>query len=133
MTTLPNVDPAPDDAEETELMYCVPSVGPRRRTFGSLWRNVHGRSAAALRAFYGATPIAQPANANQAAVSSTVGAVVATTGATQTTPFGFTTATQANDLVSRVNQLRADVLELTRLVNQIRADLVALGLQKGSA
>jgi hypothetical protein len=49
--------------------------------------------------FYNATPIAQRAGAAQAAV--------ATTGATQTTPWGYTTAAQANAIVTLVNELRA--------------------------
>ncbi len=61
--------------------------------------------------FYGATPVVQPLGAGQAAVS--------TTAATTTTPWGFTTSTQANAIVS--------------LVNQMRSDLVTLGLIKGSS
>lgn len=133
MTTLPNLDPAPDDAADSELVYCVPSVGPRRRTFGSLWRNVLGRSAAVQRAFFGATPVSQPASANQSAVTATVGVAVSTTGATNTTPYGFTTAAQADAIVARVNELRTIAEANKALLNQIRADLVALGLLKGSA
>lgn len=69
-----------------------------------------GASATSLEGFYGATPIVQPTSASEAAV--------ATTGATTTTPYGFSTSTQANAIVT--------------LVNQLRADLVALGLIKGS-
>ncbi|MCT4492642.1 hypothetical protein [Bosea minatitlanensis] len=91
------------------MIYVRPTTGPvnAKRTFGSLWRNVLGRTAAAKRAFFGATPIAQPANADQAAVTTSVGAAVATTGATNTTPYGFTTAAQANDLVARTNENKA--------------------------
>lgn len=53
----------------------------------------------------------QPASANQAAVG--------TTAATTTSPWGFSTSTQADAIVT--------------LVNQIRSDLVAAGLIKGSA
>lgn len=61
--------------------------------------------------FHGAAPTARRAGAAQAAVG--------TTGATNTTPYGFTTAAQANDLVA--------------LVNEMRAVLVEKGLMKGSA
>lgn len=61
--------------------------------------------------FHGATPTEQRANASQAAVS--------TTAATTTTPWGFATSTQANAIVT--------------LVNEIRASLVEKGLIKGSA
>jgi hypothetical protein len=60
--------------------------------------------------FYNATPIVQPAGAAQAAV--------ATTGATDVTPFGYTEA-QANAIVA--------------LVNEMRSVLVNLGLMKGAA
>jgi hypothetical protein len=59
--------------------------------------------------FSGATGV--PAGANQAAVG--------TTAATTTSPWGFGSSTQANALIT--------------LVNQLRADLVELGLIKGSA
>lgn len=61
-------------------------------------------------AFYGATPIVQPAGAAQAAV--------VTTGATDVAPFGYTEA-QANAIVA--------------LVNEMRSTLVNLGLMKGAA
>jgi hypothetical protein len=60
--------------------------------------------------FYDATPIVRPAGAAQAAV--------ATTGATDVTPFGYTEA-QANAIVA--------------LVNEMRSVLVNLGLMKGAA
>ena len=60
--------------------------------------------------FYNATPIVQPAGAAQAAV--------VTTGATDSTPFGYTEA-QANTIVA--------------LVNEMRSTLVNLGLMKGAA
>lgn len=60
---------------------------------------------------YGVAGVPQRAGAAQVAV--------ATTGATNTTPYGFTTAAQANALVT--------------LVNELRAALVALGAIKGAA
>jgi hypothetical protein len=72
---------------------------------------VLGQSAADLVGFFGATAVSQPADANQAAPSSTA--------ATNGTPFGFTTSTQANALIA--------------CVRQIQSDLVKLGLIKGSA
>jgi UDP-N-acetyl-D-mannosaminuronic acid transferase (WecB/TagA/CpsF family) len=62
-------------------------------------------------AFHGSTPVVQRASASQAAV--------ATTGATNVTPYGFTTAAQANAIVT--------------LLNEIRAALVEKGILKGSA
>ncbi len=54
------------------------------------------------------------ANGNAAVGKATAAAAVATTGATQTSPFGFTTAAQANNIIT--------------LLNQIRGALVAAGL-----
>jgi hypothetical protein len=61
--------------------------------------------------FYNATPIAQRSGAAQAAV--------VTTGSTQTVPFGYATAAQADGIVT--------------LVNELRAWAVAQGFIKGSA
>lgn len=82
--------------------------------------------------FFNATPIIQPASANQAAVTTTVGSAVAATGSTQTTPYGYAQA-QADAIVSNVNALRVDLLAMNTLLTQVRADLVALGFEKGSA
>ncbi len=70
-----------------------------------------GNSATSKISFYGVTPIVQRSGSAQAAV--------ATTGSTKTTPAGFTTVTQANAIVT--------------LVNELRAAAVAVGLIKGSA
>jgi UDP-N-acetyl-D-mannosaminuronic acid transferase (WecB/TagA/CpsF family) len=61
--------------------------------------------------FYGVAPIAQRSGAAQAAVT--------TTASTTTTPAGYATTTQADAIVT--------------LVNELRAALVALGAIKGSA
>lgn len=54
-------------------------------------------------AFHGSTPVIQRVGAAQAAV--------ATTGATNVTPYGFTTAAQADAIVTLVNELRAALVE----------------------
>lgn len=69
-----------------------------------------GQSATDLVGFYGTTPVAQRTSGNQAAVATTI--------ATTTTPAGFSTLTQANAIVT--------------LVNELRAAMVASGLIKGS-
>lgn len=69
-----------------------------------------GPSATSPVGFYGVTPVVQPTTSFEAAAISTT--------ATSTTPWGFATSTQANAVVT--------------LVNQLRADLVTLGLIKGS-
>jgi hypothetical protein len=72
---------------------------------------VLGQSVTDKISLYNVTPIVQRSGAAQAAV--------ATTGATNTTPYGFTTAAQADAIVT--------------LVNELRAALVALGAIKGGA
>lgn len=72
--------------------------------------NTFGQSSSDLISFYNAPPIAQRTNASQAAVG--------TTASTTTTPAGYSTTTQANAIVT--------------LVNELRAALVANGLIKGS-
>ena len=75
---------------------------------GTLW----GASSTDLIGAYGsATPVARRAGSAQAAVT--------TTGSTSTTPYGFSTAAQADAIVT--------------LVNELRAALVALNLIKGAA
>lgn len=135
MTTLPNLPDAPAAADDTELLYVRPTTGPAsaKRTFLSFWRNILGRNAAAQRAFFGAPAVTQPSSGAQAAVSAVVGNPVVTTGATNTTPYGFTTAAQADTLVARVNELKTLTEQNKVLVNELRASLVALGLIKGSA
>lgn len=61
--------------------------------------------------FYGVTPIVQRSGAAQAAVS--------TTASTATTPYGYATTTQADAIVT--------------LVNELRAALVANGLISGAS
>lgn len=58
-----------------------------------------GQSATDKIGFYGTTPIAQRAAGSGAAVS--------TTASTTTSPAGYTTTTQANAIVTLVNELRA--------------------------
>jgi hypothetical protein len=62
--------------------------------------------------FYGVAAITQPTTSNEAAAISTAAVTISAT------QWAFATSTQANGIVT--------------LVNQLRADLVALGLIKGS-
>lgn len=71
---------------------------------------VIGKAAATKIAFHGVTPVARRSGAAQAAV--------ATTAATNSSPYGYSQA-QADAIIA--------------LLNEIRATLVAKGLMKGSA
>jgi len=73
-------------------------------------------------AFWGAAVTNQPASGNQAAVATST----VTTASTTTTPWGFATSTQADNLAAQVVALRT-------LTNQLRSDLVLIGLLKGAA
>lgn len=70
-----------------------------------------GQSTTDTISFYGVTPVAQRSGAAQAAVT--------TTASTSTSPVGYSTTTQADGIVT--------------LVNEIRAALVAVGIIKGAA
>jgi hypothetical protein len=52
--------------------------------------------------FYGVTPVAQAATI----------AAVTTTAATQTSPFGFSTSTQADAVVSNLNSIRTALINV---------------------
>lgn len=100
-----------------------------RRTAGGY---TLGRLTTTKVALHGAAPVAQRAGAAQAAVSATVGAALATTAATNSTPYGFSQA-QADGLIARVNALIVDNAAQTALINELRAALVEKGLIKGAA
>lgn len=62
-----------------------------------------GQSATSKTSMHGATPVAQRSGSAQAAVSATA--------STTTTPAGYSTTTQANAIVTLVNELRAAMVE----------------------
>lgn len=64
---------------------------------------VLGNSTSDKISFYGVAPVAQRSGAVQAAVT--------TTAATTTTPFGFSTSTQANGVVTLLNEIRATLVQ----------------------
>lgn len=84
--------------------------------------------------FWNATPIVQPSAYTQTYATADkthanfTSADLATTAATQTTPWGFASQAQADNIATQVNLLRADVADLKQLVNAIIDDLQAMGL-----
>lgn len=82
---------------------------------------------------YGATPVAQPADADQAAVDTTPITPLVTTAATQTTPWGFASQAQADAIATQVNLLITQGAALVALANAIRDALVIIGEIKGAA
>ena len=83
----------------------------RNYQFGQTTGTKFGLSSSDKIGKWGVVPIIQPASGDQAAI--------VTTGATQTNPWGFTTAAQANAIVT--------------LLNEIRSALVSTGEIKGGA
>lgn len=92
-----------------------------------------GTSAANTLGFYGTTPTAQPAGAAQAAVATGAITPLATTAATQTSPWGFSTEAQAEAIATQVNLVITQGAALVALANAIRSALVTLGEIKGAA
>lgn len=92
-----------------------------------------GQTSAALVAFYGATPVAQPSGTSQSAVATTAITTAISTAATNSSPYGYATAGQADAIVAAVNSLISRGAANTTLINQMRSDLVTLGILKGSA
>lgn len=91
----------------------------------------HGQSSTDLVGFYGATPIAQPASASQAAISSIVDG--STGGANYSSGIAAITATFNSAIVaSCIATLAQNNNNLRTLVHQLRAELVSLGLIAGA-
>ncbi len=120
-----------------------------------------GRSATEKNAFFGATPVVQPASASQAVVAATIETL--TENSTQSTPNTTIVAVGAGvtaldvtgsgscpteaatntrmvliddnfaDLADQQSKTRVDIDALVVLVNQLRSELVTLGLISGAA
>jgi len=89
-------------------------------------------------AFYGGTPIVQPAHADQAAMGApTQEALSDGSGGTASTTIDTisdgNTADAVASIVVQLENAKNDILSLRTLTNQLRADLVTLALIKGSA
>lgn len=78
-----------------------------------------GRASTSLCAFWGATPVDQPANVASVATSTV------TTAATTSSPWGFATSTQADAIT-------AQVVLLYTAVNALVTNLEEIGLQASS-
>jgi hypothetical protein len=92
-----------------------------------------GDSIADTIGFYGVTGVAQQASASQAAVSTAAISAVATTGATNSSPYGYTTSAQADAIVTAINAIITRQALIITLVNELRLDLVTIGAIKGAA
>jgi len=132
MSTLAEKPEAPATVHDDEEIWVVhPIEGNVRRKLSTVIPYINGYSGSA-RSFFGASPVGQPAHVDQASYSLTVGATLQMTG-TNSSPWGFSSQSAFDDLVTRVNELRADMIGVHKLLMAIRTALVNLGLIKGSA
>ena len=88
---------------KTYLRWDIYPVDAKNIVLGTTTGMKIGTATTQKLSFHNSTPVAQRAGAAQAAV--------ATTGSTNITPYWFTTAAQANALVTLVNELRAAMVE----------------------
>lgn len=85
--------------------------------------------------FFNATPVVQPASADQAAAgtATTVGDNTGTAGAGLSLIGDTTSVDQAAAIMNDFKALQEDIAGLTTLVNALRSALVDLGIVKGAA
>lgn len=97
--------------------------------FGTTTGTQLGTSTTQKLAMWGATPVVQPANANQAAVTlgNTDGEISALTFSASPTQ------AECEALRDKAEELADDVRALSTLLHQIRSDLVTIGVIKGAA
>ena len=100
----------------SDAFYATITTGAARKSIALL--NTPAPSAAYTQTY--ATADKTHANPAQGAV--------ATTAATNVSPYGYSTAAQADDIVTQLNNARTDILDLKQLVNSVIDDLQAFGL-----
>ncbi len=121
-------------ADPNDIFLAFDTSSGRAATYAgaALQRMINGTTSNSLLGFYGATSITQPTATNQAAVTSTAIVGVSATVVTSTTPFGFSTSTQATSVLTAVASLAAIVTSMLVQNDAVRTALVNLGLIKGS-
>lgn len=94
-----------------------------------------GTATAQKLGFWNATPVVQPASADQAALGAvtTVGTNTGTPGAGLSLIGDTSSTDQSAALMNDLAALREDIAAAFTLINQLRSDLVATGLIKGAA
>lgn len=103
------------------------------RNDGTVEAQVGGIASAKV-GFFGTAPIVKTSAYTQTYSTASrthaapTAAAVATTAATQTTPYGFTTQAQADALVAEHNKLVTDLANTKQLLNSVIDDLQAYGL-----
>ncbi len=100
------------DASQNSTFYATLSMDEAKNmAFGTTTGTKIGTGTTQKIGFWNATPVVRPSGAAQAAV--------ATTAATNVAPYGYTTAAQADGVIT--------------LLNEVRNQLTTLGLWKGAA
>lgn len=106
----------------------------RMIVLGTASGSMLGTGATQKLGFWGATPGVRPsfilqtyATADKTHAARTATAV-ATTAATQTTPYGYSTQAQADDIITQLNALRVDQLDTAQLLNAVIDDFQTMGL-----
>ena len=95
---------------------------------------VEASGSAPMIGFLGAAAIARPTAYTQTYATATrthnnvTSAAVATTAATQTTPWGYGSQAQADAIPVAINAVAADLLNLKQLMNQVIDDIQLFGL-----
>ncbi|OYV92773.1 MAG: hypothetical protein B7Z60_10170 [Ferrovum sp. 37-45-19] len=88
--------------------------------------DAHGDTATGVVNLVGAT-FADSTNIALGAVSGSMLGVV-TTGSTQATPYGYTTAAQADAIVTQINALVADMLNVKQVLTALLTDVKTIGV-----
>ena len=83
---------------------------------------------AALHTETGCTTYTQTYSTADPTVPAATAAAVATTASTNSTPYGFTTSTQADAIVATLNALVVDVLAIRKCLNAVIDDLQLSGM-----
>jgi hypothetical protein len=121
-------DPATGTIPTGYLILNVTQGTLKRHAGSSDWQTVVGATGGKI-GFYGAAPVAQPAGANQSAVTlgNTDGEIA---GLTISDP---PTQAEVQALRDRCEELADDLRALSTLVHALRSALVAVGVVKGEA
>ena len=122
-------DPSTGTIPTGYLILNVTQGTLKRHAGGYVWETHIGGSASARIGFWGATPVAQPSGAEQAAVTltNTDGAIG---GLTISDP---PTQAEVQALRDACEELADDVRALSALIHALRGALVAVGVVKGGA
>ena len=112
------------------------SITTRQLSDGNSQGTVLGISAADLISFYGARPISRQSTVATSTLSASSVLATATAAAISTsiavTVWGYSSAAQANAIVTAINQIQTDMIALQGTVNAWRTAMTTTGLFAGT-